>query len=80
MNDVAAMAKHKAAAIDACWAGVAPTARAPSMHTKMVDANPTTTAAVAADVSEVQCEFEVATFMAKALLARLWRRAKSAKF
>jgi hypothetical protein len=39
------MPKHRAAAHEACWEGVAPTLRAASMMTRMVEAKPTTTAA-----------------------------------
>ena len=38
------MPKHSAAAQEACWLGVAPTLRAASMMTRMVEAKPTTTA------------------------------------
>jgi hypothetical protein len=44
MREVAAMPKHRAAAHDACWLGEAPTLRAASMMTRMVEAKPTTTA------------------------------------
>jgi hypothetical protein len=53
-KDVAAMAKQIDAAAEACCVGVAPTARKPSITTKMVDAKPTTTAAVAAAVMDIQ--------------------------
>ena len=44
------MAMHSAAAQDACWAGVAPTVRAASMMSRMVEAKPTTTAVVVAEI------------------------------
>ena len=44
------MPRQRAAAHEACCAGVAPTARAASMMTRMVEAKPTTTAVVAAEM------------------------------
>jgi hypothetical protein len=52
IKDVTAMAMQMEAAADACCDGDAPTARTPSITTKMVEAKPTTTAATAAEVNE----------------------------
>ena len=50
MNEVMAMPAHSDAAHEACWLGVAPTARAASMIRRMVEAKPTTTAVVADEI------------------------------
>ena len=70
---VTAMPKHRAAAHEACCAGVAPTARAASMMTRMVEAKPMTTAVVADEMRPNQPLASV--LMVSGTLVRTWIRA-----